>query len=190
MRYHRYNVHFAFVKGTELLIADRLSRAHRDDSGNEQGDRARNHGCQCVCLVTFQASDLMRKNRLTSRDANLQSVMKLVMEGWLADKRQTPVCVLQYFDFRECLSVGDGILLKEEAVVIRMALRPSLIKRRIPSAQLGRESMLRRDRGTVYRPNMASDIKEIADICEACQEMKPRNPSEPLKQHSDGDEPG
>ena len=35
-----------------------------------------------------------------------------------------------------------------------------------------------------------SDIKERADICEACQEMKPRNPPEPLKQHSDGDEPG
>ena len=74
--------------------------------------------------------------------------------------------------------------------MIRMSLRPSLIKRRLPSAQLGRDSILRRDRGTVYQPNMACDIKEIADICEACQEMKPRNPSEPLKQHSDGDEPG
>ena len=42
MRYHRYNVDFAFVKGTELFIADRLSRAHRDDSGNDQGHRARN----------------------------------------------------------------------------------------------------------------------------------------------------
>ena len=29
------------VKGTDLLIADTLSRTHRDDSGNEQGDRAR-----------------------------------------------------------------------------------------------------------------------------------------------------
>ena len=30
-----------FVKGTDLLIADTLSRAHQDDSGNNQGDRAR-----------------------------------------------------------------------------------------------------------------------------------------------------
>ena len=36
---------------------------------------------------------------------------------------------------------------------------------------------------------MASDSKEIADMCETCQEMKPRNSPEPLKQHSDGDEP-
>ena len=70
--------------------------------------------------------------------------------------------------------------------MIPMALRPS-IKR--GSAHLGRDSMLRQARGTVYWPNMASDIKQIADMCETCQEMKPRNSPEPLKQHSDGDEP-
>ena len=30
-----------FVKGTDLLIADTLSRAHQDDSVKDQGDRAR-----------------------------------------------------------------------------------------------------------------------------------------------------
>ena len=40
MRYHRYDVRFVFVKGTDLLIADTLSRSHQDDSGNDQGDRA------------------------------------------------------------------------------------------------------------------------------------------------------
>ena len=49
--------------------------------------------------------------------------------------------------------------------------------------------MLHRSRGTVYWPSMASDIKQIADMCETCQEMKPRNPPEPLRQYSDGDEP-
>ena len=41
MRYPRYDAHFVFVKGTDLLTADTLSRAHQDDSGNDQGDRAR-----------------------------------------------------------------------------------------------------------------------------------------------------
>ena len=41
----------------------------------------------------------------------------------------------------------------------------------------------------MYWPNIASDIKQIANMCETCQEMKPRNPPEPLRQHSDGDEP-
>jgi len=48
----------------------------------------------------------------------------------------------QYFDVHDCLSVVDGILVKGEAVVIPMALRPS-IKRTLHSAHLGHDSMLR-----------------------------------------------
>ena len=111
-----------------------------------------------------------------------------MLEGWPADKRETPSCALPYFDVRDCLSVVDGILVKGEAVVIPSALRAS-IKRRLHSAHPGRDSMLRRARGTVFWPGMASDIKQVADMCETCQEMKPRNSPEPLKQHNDGDEP-
>ena len=57
MRYHRYDVNFAFVKGTDLLIADTLSRAHRDYSGNDQEERAR---IIHVNVFGDQTSDLMR----------------------------------------------------------------------------------------------------------------------------------
>ena len=181
MRYHRYDVHFVFVKGTDLLIADTFSRAHQGDSGNDQEDRARIMNVSVFGDIPDKRLDEIRE--ATSCNASLHSLMKLVLEGWPADKRETPVCALRYFGVRDCLSVVDGILVKGKAVV-----RPS-IKRRLHSAHLGRDSMLRRARGTVYWPNMASDIKEIADMCETCQEMKPRNPPEPLKQHSDGDEP-
>ena len=96
------------------------------------------------------------------------------------EKRGIPVCALPYFDVRDCLSVTDGLLVKGEAVVIPQALRPS-IKRRPHSAHLGRDSVLRRARGTVYWLNMASDIKQIADMCETCEEMKPQNSPEPLR---------
>ncbi len=83
------------------------------------------------------------------------------------------------FDVRDCLSVVDGILVKGEAVVIPMALRPP-IKRRLHSAHLACDSMLLRARGTVYWPNMASDFKQIADMHETYQQMKPlKNLPEP-----------
>ena len=70
--------------------------------------------------------------------------MKLVLEGWPADKRETPAYALPYFDVRDCQSVVDVILVRGEAVEISMALRPSI--KRIHSANLGRDSMLRRAR--------------------------------------------
>ena len=36
---------------------------------------------------------------------------------------------------------------------------------------------------------MARDIRQLADSCKTCKEMKPRNTQEPLKQHNDGDGP-
>ena len=86
-------------------------------------------------------------HQVTSFDASLQSVMKLVLEGWPADKHETPVRAVPYFDVHDCLSAVDGILLKGEAVVIPMALRPS-IKKWLYSAHLGRDSVLCWARGT------------------------------------------
>ena len=184
MRYHRYDVDFVFVKGTDLLLADTLSRAHPDTCGDVQSDRARIMNVDVFGEIPDKRLDEVRE--ATSCDASLQTV--IVLERWPADKPETPSCALPYFDVRDCLSVVDGILVKGEAVVIPSALRAS-IKRRLHSAHLGRDSMLRRARGTVFWPGMASDIKQVADMCETCQEMKPRNSPEPLKQHNDGDEP-
>ena len=154
-RYNRYDVHFVFVKGTDLLIADALSRAHQDDSGNKQPDRARIMNVSVFSDIPAKRLDEIRK--ATSSDASLQPGMKSVLDGWPADKRETPVCALPYFDVRDCLSIVDGILVNGGAVVIPMALGPSF-KRRLHSAHLGRDSMLRRARGTMYWPNIADDI--------------------------------
>ena len=89
---------------------------------------------------------------------------------------------------RDSLSIVDGILVKGEAIVIPSELRAS-IKKRLHSAHLGCESMKRRARGIVFWPGMAHDIKQLADSYETCQEMKPRNTQEPLKQHNEGDGP-
>ena len=74
MRYHSYDVHFVFVKGTDLLIADTLSRAHQDDCGKDQGDRARIMNVSVFGDIPDKRLDEIRE--ATSRDASLQLVMK------------------------------------------------------------------------------------------------------------------
>ena len=154
MRYHRYDIQFVFVKGTNLLIADHaLSRAHQENTGDNQDDCARIMNVNVFGDIPDKRLDEIREATLC--DASLQVITKLVLEGWPAEKRGTPVFALPYVDVRDGLSVVDGILVKGEAVVIPRALRPS-IKRRLHRAHLGRDSMLRRARGTVYWPNIAS----------------------------------
>ena len=105
MRYHRYDIQFVFVKGTNLLIADTLSRAHQEKTGDDQKNRARIMNVNVFGDIPDKRLDEIRE--ATSGDASLQVVMKLVLEGWPAEQRGTPVCVLPYFDVRDCLSVVD-----------------------------------------------------------------------------------
>ena len=78
IRYHRYDVHFVFVKGTDLLTADTLSRAHQDDSGKDQGDRARIMNVSVFGDIPDKRLDEIRE--ATSCDASLQLVMQLALE--------------------------------------------------------------------------------------------------------------
>jgi transposase InsO family protein len=186
MRYNRYDVNFVFTKGSKLYLADTLSRAHRDCSEGSQDERAR-----IMNINTFDEipdAQLEEIRHATALDSTMREVIRLVMEGWPEEKRSVSPCVLPYFDIRDCLTVVDNILLKGEAIVIPLKMRTS-IKKRLHSSHLGSESMLRRARNSVFWPRMASDIKQMADACETCQEMKPKNVQEPLKQHVDGDEP-
>ena len=188
MRLNRYDVNFVFVKGTRLHIADTLSRAHLDSVEGNQDDRARIMNIYAFAEIPDKRLDEIREATLP--DTSLQTVIKLVLDGWPQDKHNIniPSQALPYFDMRDSLSIVDGILVKGEAIVIPSELRAS-IKKRLHSAHLGCESMKRRARGIVFWPGMAHDIKQLADSCETCQEMKPRNTQEPLKQHNEGDGP-
>lgn len=96
--------------------------------------------------------------------------------------------VRHFFDLRETLSDYAGIVVKGEAIVIPKSLRRD-IKHRLHSAHLGYDSMIRRERGTIFWTNMQCEIRQIADNCYACQEMKPRPTKTPLTQPDDATTP-
>lgn len=98
------------------------------------------------------------------------------------------VSLKPYFSIRDTLSHQDGVILKGEAVLIPRSLRESM-KKRLHRAHMGYDSMMRRARGVLFWIGMAKEIKQVAENCVLCMEMKPNNQSEPLKQHDDGDFP-
>jgi transposase InsO family protein len=182
MRLHRYDVTFQYVQGTQLFIADTLSRAYLPDPGDD------------VCVLAMHAlADVADKTRdkvreATEKDCGLQTLLQIIDEGWPEKKSDVPESVRMYFDVRDTLSQQEGIILKGERILIPLSLRVDMTKR-LHAAHLGYDSMLRRARELMYWPGMAQDIKQMADNCEACQRMKPCNQKETLQQHDDGRAP-
>ena len=182
MRLHRYDVTFQYVQGTQLFIADTLSRAYLPDPGDD------------ICVLEIHAlADVADKTRdevrdATEKDRGLQTLLRVIDEGWPEKKCDVPENIRMYFDVRDTLSQHEGIILKGDRILIPFSLRADMTKR-LHAAHLGYDSMLRRARELMYWPGMAQDIKQMADNCEACQRMKPNNQKEPLMQHEDGRAP-
>ena len=183
MKLLRYDIDFH--KGSELIIADTLSRAF-DPKKNEATDtRARILSVEI--FEEFPDERIKEIQKATEEDYTLYKLREVILEGW-PEKETLANDLKQYFSLRDTLSVESGIILKGEAVLIPKKLRKDILKK-LHSSHLGYESLCRRARGTVFWLGMYNDIKETVKNCQHCEQRKPRNQRETLKQHSDGKRP-
>ena len=181
MRLHRYDVVFEYIPGPQLLIADTLSRAFLPEA---EGSRV----FAVNSLLDLPNKTFEEVKRETEADRDMQMLKQIIKEGWPENKEDVPESLRAYFDIRDTLGEQDGILLKGERVIIPRTLRRKT-KETLHAAHLGYDSMMRRARETVFWPGMGSEIKQMAEHCEPCAQMKPENPRETLIQHDDGGVP-
>lgn len=173
------------MKGTDLVIADTLSRAYVETGSNDETEHLRI--CEVSVFEEFPDARIIEIREASKNDSVLQSLIEVIVNGWPRKDEINPN-LMPYFSFRDTLSHENGIILKGEAVLIPKSLRENM-KMRLHSAHLGFDSMMRRARGTIFWPGIAAEIKQMIEKCEQCQKLKPRNQRETLRQHSDGNGP-
>ena len=181
LRLYRYDIEFNYIEGSKLLIADTLSRAYIDNNDFVKVMKVNAlKGCddERICQV----------REATANDESMQVLLRIIKDGWPKHKSQVPSEVRVYYDIRDTLSFQDGIILKGERIVIPASLRAQT-KKQLHASHLGYDSMMRHARDTVYWPGMNREIQELANNCESCQELKPRNQKETLKQHDEYQSP-
>ena len=148
MKLFRYDIEFRFVKGVNLIVADALNRSfvcNDNDDDCEQRPRIMNVNA----FDNFRDDKLLEVKNATEKDASLQSVTELILNGWPEDKDRVPNSALPFFDMRDEFSVVDGVIVKREAILIPKLLLAEM-KSRLHSSHLGQDSMMRRARNTIF----------------------------------------
>ncbi|KAG1687816.1 hypothetical protein GQR58_008253 [Nymphon striatum] len=172
LRNQRYDYRLVYVPGKDLILADTLSRAHVKD---EYPEAAAHSVCdfeQVNAIVSGIAPRLTFRDKLartTANDPVLHILESYIVEGWPKTIKACPDVVKPYWKLRSELSVHEGLILRNNQIVIPAALRKDTMKC-IHTGNMGIIKCLERAKGTVYWPGYTNQIEDLVRTCSSCQE--------------------
>ena len=172
LRTQEYTYSLSHRAGTAIPVADALSRAPLP--GKNSGEMVHN-----VFYTPIKTERLAEIRAATQVDDTMTTLKNVIMSGWPTSRVDVPPAAIPYFNYRDELTVQDGIILRGERVVIPTSLRPD-IKQKVHAGHLGINSCLRRARELVFWPGMSSDIRQTIENCSTCAMFSDKQPPEPL----------
>jgi transposase InsO family protein len=181
-----YDIQVIHRPGKTIPVADTLSRNFLDDTcpGLIDGLNLRIHS------VSYSMSDrrLEEVKMATENDADMCILKKVIRDGWPDKKADCQKEVLQYWNFRDELTVTDDIILKGEKIVIPLAMRKSMLDK-IHIGHMGITKCTRRARDVMFWPGLTKEIADMIQQCDICLTRRNSNTKEPMKSHPIPDQP-
>jgi hypothetical protein len=181
LRAAAYDLEVKYLPGKQMHLADMLSRASVQSAVEENG-HLEFATVNAIEYLTLPEQRLQEIIKYTREDEALQKLKDVILTGWPKSKSNLHPFAAPYFDFRDELTVADGLIFRGERLVVPKKLRHS-IKSDIHIGHSGVESSLRRAREYVYWPGMNSEIKQMIQMCETCRSYDMAQPKESLISH-------
>ena len=192
LRLQRYNLSVRYTPGSQMFLADHLSRAARREMVKSEESiqvfslELENTNPMHTLKVTPERLDQLQ--RCTGQDEALQTLKTTILTGWPEQREQVPINIREYWAYREELTVHNGVLFKGLRVIIPRIMRPE-IKSKIHSSHQGVEACLRKARDTVFWPNMNAEVRDQIQQCSVCNEFHVKNQKQPMQSHHLPDRP-
>jgi hypothetical protein len=133
----KFTLEVSYRRGSELYIADTLSRAYLKETGPEN---VRQHVLTVEEKMISDLEDIRtidgipnKKRRFqelrdaTTNDPVIQRLISVIRNGWPDERKKVPAEVKAYYDFKEELVVEDGLVLKGMRIVIPTQERKTVL---------------------------------------------------------------
>ena len=169
-----------------MFTADHLSRASLKATEKAQG----NFQVFTLELDTLNPFDSIKVTperftqlqEATAQDLALETLKTTVVTGWSERKEQVSIQVRDFWNYREEVSLHNGILLKTQRVIVPKAMRPEMLSR-IHSSHQDVASCLRKAKDIVFWPRMSAEIKALVERCSVHAEFQAKNASQRMQSH-------
>ena len=122
-----------------MFVADHLSRAFLKDTGAEDEEfQVFALGLEAMNLfdtIKISRERLPQLQKATEQDPVMQNLKTTILIGWPERREEVPVQMREFWNYREELTLHNGILFKNQRVIIPKALRQELTARAHSSHQ-------------------------------------------------------
>ena len=157
-----------YRKGVEIPLADALSRVTVTPV-EEDGIQL---PIVAVNLITsylpVSSTEIDLIHEETSKDPTFTLLRHYIDMGWPNDHRMLPQELHTFWNYREDLSMENGLITKGAKLLILSTLRKKVLEQ-IHDGHLGMEKCMLKARESVFWPGISNDIHETMEKCGICQ---------------------
>ena len=125
LRLQRYSLKFTYVRGSEMYIADTLSRAHIP--GNPSVHAVTFAEIYMTEGLSVSARRLQELRYASVSDCVLQKNIQGILGGWPSQKSDTDLDVRAYYNVHHELTVQNGLVFKDNIIVVPTSVRKYII---------------------------------------------------------------
>ena len=161
LRLQRYRLNVKYKPGPQMYLADHLSRASLPVA-TEFKSQYDIFAVEVEHINPFEhikvsSERLDQIQKLTASDPVLATLKSTILTGWPETRDQVPLNIREYWNYREEITLHNGILLKNQRVIIPKLMQPEILTR-IHSSHQGIASCVRKAKDVVFWPGMTVDM--------------------------------
>ena len=178
MRLQNYNLNVIHIKGSEMYLADTLSRAHSTSTEpSELFDKDLS-----IASIGIAHQMVQRIQDETKKDDTLRHLMQQCKDGWPVNTNKIENCIKPYATYKNDITITDNLILKQNQIIIPKSLQKEMLQILhethqgvVKTKQLAKEYM--------HWPGMAQQIEDKINKCDLCQQFRNAQHTEPLINH-------
>ena len=164
-----YMFKMEWIPGKDNAIADGLSRVSPTPVNLIKSEIEWHIHQVNIIKATMEEEDAHELQRETASDPELQAMAKAISNGWPTLCKQAHPILHDYWNYRDELSIDNGILTKNHKIIIPRTLQRKYLDR-IHSSHQGIQRSLQKACEYVFWVNYTKHIKETTEKCSLCQE--------------------
>ena len=179
-----FQIDLQHQEGSKMHLSDAISRFNTHDSEDAKSKAVPiadfNISIHKVEDITgFKSITMNQIASETATDLQLEELKKYIIQGFPRSKHECTELTCDFYNYRESLSIINGLVLKDKRIVIPTSLRDDTMST-LHRSHIGIVKTKERASTCMFWPRMYSDIERFLSTCRACMMHKIKQSPEPL----------